>query len=64
MRLFVCILGSQKGIFRTSLLVSTITGIAIEFFGVPPVTLLVVAYGGVALTMATQTWARRHPDEH
>lgn len=63
MKLFVCMFGSQRRMFVTSTIVSTLTGVGIEFFAAPPVALFLVAYGMAALAMATKNWTRSHSDE-
>jgi hypothetical protein len=62
MRLFVYMFGSHRRILRTSIGISTATGIAIEFFGAPPALIFVVPYCSLALLAITQNWMRRHPD--
>lgn len=54
--------GSQRRIRTTSIVASTSVGVAIKFFGAPPVLLFIVAFGGVALVMKTHEWMQRHPD--
>ncbi|MGV1049041.1 MAG: hypothetical protein ACOYD4_11025 [Solirubrobacterales bacterium] len=62
MRLFVYMFGSLKRIRSTSIVASSTVGVAIQFFGAPPVLLFILAYGGAALASMTQNWVRRHPD--
>lgn len=59
MDLIAHILGSPRGIFALSCVVSGITCIAILWFGLSPVALLVVAWGGSALLAGTDDWVRR-----
>jgi hypothetical protein len=59
MDLIARILGSQRGLFAVSSVVSVITGVAIIGFGAPPVILVVVAYGQAMLVGASSGWVRR-----
>ena len=61
MKLFVYMFGSQRRIRTTSIVASTSVGVAIKFFGAPPVLLFILAYGGAALVMRTEEWMRQHP---
>ncbi len=59
MDLIARILGSQKGVFRLSCVVSGLTTVAILWLGLSPVALLVVAWGGAFLLSETRDWVNR-----
>lgn len=59
MDLIAHIIGSPKGIFALSSVISAITVVAILTFGLPLIALLVVAWGGSILLAASDNWVNR-----
>lgn len=56
----VKIMGSMRGLFLLSCLISLLTGVAILGFGAPPVILVAVAWGGALFISAMRDRVERH----